>query len=613
MKSFFRGCKRAACISPGHFTWAFAALAALTAMAGCDRGPTQQSSPEFSSGPSTEQAERLPEPNGDEGSNDVAALSAQRKAISDSDLAKGESESGLRFEQVARKLKLEHTYQNGAVGQLLMVESIGGAAGWLDLNHDGLLDLYCGQGGDAARQDPSENPIDQLYVQRPGGHFETVTEQAGVVDFLYGQGVAIADYNNDGFDDLFITNVGTNRLFCNNGDGTFELVAESVCSKSERWSSSAAWGDVDLDGDVDLYVCNYLKYDPLTPFPCEKDGEPALCHPRQLEAWPDEFYLNQGDGTFSSAAESSGLTGDGNKALGVVIVDLDGDQFPDIYVANDTTANFYFVNQHDGSFQESSLKLGGGLNADGAMQASMGIAAADFDGNGSTDLLLTHFTGESNTLYENLGDIGLYDVSRRTQLHKLTGPKLGFGTVMADFDANGQMDLLVANGHIDSRNADGDGFMQNPQLLSYSGGRWREQGANASDYFSEKHVGRAVALGDYDQDGDADALVVHQNEPLELLQNTSQRGDWLKIRPIARGSNRSCIGTSAVVESGPTVRHSVIVGGSSFAASHEYSLFFGLGQTRKELRVTVRWPGGKETVLSDVRPNQILTLVEPEL
>ncbi len=545
----------------------------------------------------------------------VGTVTETQLVDSDTSAIKADSNVEVRhnisFKQAASFRQINHTYDNGAVGQLLMVESIGGGVGWLDLDRDGMQDLFCVQGSNPTMRDTSGNASDQLFRQRSDGLFAVVTGLAGVEDGNYGQGTTIADFDNDGFPDIYITNVGHNQLFHNCGDGTFTRVASSACVAANVWSSSAAWADADMDGDLDLYVCNYLKYDPFDPLLCEKNGLPALCHPRQLEHWPDEFFENLGDGRFRSTADECGLSGEGNKALGVVVTDLSGDGWPDIYVANDTTANFYFVNQRNGTFEESSLAMGGGLSGAGAMQASMGIAAGDYNRSGTTDLFLTHLTGESNTLYQNLQERGLFDVSGQTGLFPISHPKLGFGTVMADFDSDGQMDLAVANGHIDSRHADGDGFMQRPQLLTFDGSRWHDVSGEASAYFAEEHVGRGMAMGDYDNDGDLDLVIGHQNEPLEILENTSKLGNWLKIVPIARVSNRSGIGTSAEVDVDGQKWFSSIYGGTSFCSSHEQAMFFGLGDTNPTATVTVTWPGGKQSVLKNVELNRIMTIKEP--
>ena len=517
----------------------------------------------------------------------------------------------VRLRDVAQNLGLAHEYQNGASGKLLMVESIGGGCGWLDFDRDGQLDACFDQGGDPAATSPDQRLADQLF-QQIEGRFVPVDVEFGINDREYGQGMAIGDYDDDGFDDIYITNVGQNSLWRNLGDGTFENVTEETGVGDSRWSSSAAWADLDRDGDLDLYVCNYLKYDPYDPLHCEKDNRPALCHPRQLPAWPDECYRNRGDGTFEPIAKEWGLFGPGNKALGVAILDFNQDSWPDIYVANDTTANFLFLNQQGKGFKESALRLGGALNGEGAAQASMGVAIGDYDANGLPDVFLTHFTGESNTLFQNQGEYGLHDVSNQTGIREASWTRLGFGTVMQDLDLDGQQELFSANGHIDENNADGDGYRQKPQLLSFNGKRWSEISPSSGSYFEKELVGRGVALGDFDADGRPDLLIGHQNSPAALLQNESDAGHWLKMSFIGRTSNRRGVGCSISVNLGEKQIVQQLAGGTSFASAHEPALFVGLGNQAKPVTLTVTWPGGEKQTIKQVAVDQALQVVEPD-
>lgn len=527
------------------------------------------------------------------------------------DSAVGNAAGNVRLRDVAQDVGLAHQYQNGASGKLLMVESIGGGSGWLDFDRDGQLDACFVQGGDPAATSPDQRLPDQLF-QQIGGRFVAVGAELGINDHQYGQGVAIGDYDDDGFDDVYITNVGKNSLWRNLGDGTFQDVTEVAGVGDPRWSSSAAWADLDRDGDLDLYVCNYLKYDPYDPLHCEKDNRPALCHPRQLAAWPDECYRNRGDGTFEPVAKDWGLFGPGNKALGVAILDFNQDGWPDIYVANDTTANFLFLNQQGKGFTESALRLGCALNGEGAAQASMGIAIGDYDANGLPDIFLTHFTGESNTLFQNQGEYGLHDVSSQTGIREASWTRLGFGTVMQDLDLDGQQELFSANGHIDENNADGDGYRQKSQLLSFNGKRWNEISQSSGPYFEKKLVGRGAALGDFDRDGRPDLLIGHQNSPAALLKNESEPGHWLKLSFIGRTSNRRGIGCSVSIDLGEKQIIQQLAGGTSFASAHESTLFAGLGEHTNPVNVTVTWPGGGIQTLKEIAIDQALQIIEPD-
>ncbi|MEY3459489.1 MAG: hypothetical protein RL215_2646, partial [Planctomycetota bacterium] len=517
---------------------------------------------------------------------------------------------GLRLTDRAAEFGFNFQYQNGARGQALMVESIGGGAGWLDFDRDTLPDALLAQGGDPIAPDESR-PLDSLLRQFPPGRFTAVEHTAGLSDRQYSQGIATADFDNDGFEDALVTNFGTNVLYHNCGDGTFQQLTTAFEGMEPRWSSSAAWADLDRDGCLDLYICNYLRYDVHNPAPCFRDGKPALCHPRQLEPWPDECWRNTGDGHFQRVTDAWGLTGPGNKALGVAILDLTGDSEPDIYVANDTTANFLFVrNPADGRFTDEALRRGAAVSGTGDPQASMGVAAADYDQNGFPDLLLTHFSGESNTLYRNDGNAGMLDVSAATGMRELSFPKLAFGVVMHDFNQDSRMDCLIANGHIDELTTEFDGYRQQPQLLSYDGKRWNDC-RDTNTWFTKKLVGRGIAIGDLEGDGDTDAIVVNQNSPATLLVNESRRGNWLQLRFCGVRSNRQGIGCIVSLRQGTKTFRAELAGGTSFASSHQPVLNFGLGEDSSPSDVEILWPSGCVQSVRAVLPGQSLHLREP--
>ncbi|MCX7422252.1 MAG: CRTAC1 family protein [Planctomycetia bacterium] len=456
-------------------------------------------------------------------------------------------------------------------------------------------------------------PPDMLYRGLKEGGFVAVGEQARIDDGDYSQGIAIADFDNDGFDDVYLTTIRHNSLFRNQGDGTFQNVTDTAGVDDPRWSSSAAWGDLDLDGDLDLYVCNYVDFDVEHPKICRrlKTDLPSMCHPRDFNPLPDECFENLGDGTFRQVAKSWKLEGPGNRALGVAIADYNNDGWPDIFVANDITANFLFLNRQQQQFEESATLLGCALSSTGVAQANMGIAIGDYDRNGYLDLYVTHFSGEWNTLYRNLGAEGFQD---RTALLGLVGPtmpKLGFGTVMADFDQNGDNELFVANGHVDSTSTEGDGYEMVAQLFTKNGSRFEECGQNASDYFHHKFVGRGVALGDFDADGDWDLAVVHQNAPAAILRNDSSRGRWIKIQGIGRTSSRTPIGMRVTLKQGDLTLMQEFVGGSSYCSANESALIFGVGDSSGPCDLEIRWARGTIQHLKHVSLNQTLKLLEP--
>lgn len=499
-----------------------------------------------------------------------------------------------KFQDAAHEVGIDFTYDNGASPKALMVESTGGGCGWVDFDRDGWLDLYLPQGGQPDAIEESVRPSDALFRQR-SGTFADCSQQSGIRERRYSQGVSVGDFDNDGFDDIFVANVGKSRLWKNQGDGTFEDATNLLTGLKSIWCTTPAWADIDKDGDLDLYVCCYADYDPYHPKQClDKQGIASVCHPRNVDPVPDQFFSNLNESRFEESSQSQGLFGPGNRGLGVVVADLNGDQWPDIYVANDTTSNFYFVNQRPSQsrFHESALLLGGGYAATGEAQASMGISFADYDNNGFPDLCLSHFTGEHNTLYQNSGPNGLADVSAMVGLRDLSLPKLGFGIVMADFNGDSNTDMFIANGHIDPRFADGEGYRMKPQLFSFDGARWRDAGDAGGPYFLASLVGRGVATADYDRDGDMDLCVVHQNSPLSILRNESNDGRILSIRPIGRQSNRNGLGAKVQVEFDGRLRKLELAGGTSYAASHEHAVWFGLGNWTGPVHVSIDWPSG---------------------
>jgi hypothetical protein len=427
----------------------------------------------------------------------------------------------------------------------------------------------------------------------------------------YGQGTAVGDLDDDGFDDLYVTNVGGNRLHRNLGDGTFEDITAATGVAVGLWSTSAAWGDLDGDLDLDLYVCNYTRYDPYHPIPCvDKNGVSTICHPQRVAPEPDYCYENLGNGQFQEVSHQWGLQGPGNKALGVVIADLNGDGRTDVFVANDTTANFLFVGQDAGGYRESAIMLGTAFGALGEKMANMGVGLADYDDNGLPDLYITHFTSETNTLYQNLGPQGFHDASAATGMRDLTLPRLGFGTVMGDLNADGRCDIVVTNGHIDPLNTDGDGYEMSPQLFSFDGMKWRDGSAEAGPYFAGRYVGRGLASADIDGDGDLDLAVVHQNLPTALLRNKSERGHWLNVSLLGSASNRRGIGVNAVLRCGARRHVQQMAGGTSYLATHQPLLAFSLGDSGGPCELELSWPSGQRDSVAITSPDVAIEVRE---
>lgn len=515
------------------------------------------------------------------------------------------------FDDVASSVGLRHTYETGDRKLLLMVQPTGGGCGWIDYDRDGTVDLYLNQGGDPSLPPSATQPSDQLFRNMNDGQFRQVTELAGIDERDYGQGVTVGDFDNDGFSDIMVTNIGICTLYQNQGDGTFRDLSGAI-QQSPGWHSSAAWGDIDRDGDLDLYVCRYVDFDRFHPRPClSASGERRLCQPNEIEPRPDELYLNEGDETFRAVAQERGLFGPSNKALGVTIADFDNDEWPDIYVANDATPNFLFVNQRDGQFLNKAGEWGCAVASDGRAQASMGIAVGDYDHNGFLDLYLTHYEGEWNTLYRNLGPAGFSDVTAAAGGVSMTLPMVGFGTVMEDFNCDGFDDLVIANGHLDDPGHLGIELAMLPQLFSIGNSQVTDNSARGGGYFSQRSIGRGMATADYDGDGDLDLAIVHQNTPVSLLKNQSSRGHWLQLQFIGRRSNRQGIGVRVSLRSGSDYYMRELAGGTSYCASHEAAMVFGLGDRDQPCELAIVWPSGRHQSIRVTELDRIMVLSEP--
>lgn len=518
--------------------------------------------------------------------------------------------SSPRFRDRHSELGISFVYENGADSRALMVQSTGGGGAWIDYDRDGWPDLYAAQGGNPTESSPHAKG-DQLLRSVMAGRFQEVSRDSLPVDYGYSQGVAIGDYDDDGFDDIFVSQVATDTLLRNLGDGTFEEVAAPFPSGHDRWGTSAAWYDLDADNDLDLFVCNYLRYDVFHPVPCrDAKGKPFICHPEELDPDRSECYENLGDGTFRPVAEGWGLNGFG-KALGIVIARLNDDEWPDLFVANDTMANFLYLGTGPHQFAEQATAQGCAFNAIGQFQANMGVACGDYDRNGFLDLYVTTFTDDSNTLFANLGASGFRDVTRLEGLHAPTIDTLGFGTVMSDLNSDGAMDLFITNGHIDDWRDRGEAWKMPAEMLSFDGRRWHKHTAeDAGEFLKSERLGRAASMADFDCDGDTDLFVVHQGDPASLLVNESQRGRWLQVELVGTKANRHAIGAKVTVTANDLRLTQQLIGGSSYLTTHEPVLHFGLGNEAGPVQVEINWPSDSEPHIETITPGQRLRIVE---
>jgi hypothetical protein len=455
-----------------------------------------------------------------------------------------------------------------------------------------------------------------LYRNNRNGTFTDVTRAAGLEIEMYGMGVAAGDFDNDGFPDIFITAVGQGRLFRNTGKGTFVDVTRTAgLGAREAFSTSAMWVDVDRDGLLDLFVCNYVRWSAQDDVFCSLDGkQKSYCTPEAYRGDTCWLFRNRGNGTFEDVTATCGLFDSSSKSLGVTLIDHDQDGWPDIFVANDTQPNKLYRNQRNGTFKDIALESGVALSDDGKARAGMGVDVGDFDNSGRPGLAITNFEGEMIGLYRH--ESGPYrDVARQAGVGSPSRNRLGFGCVFADLDLDGQLDLVVANGHIDDtvRNIrDNVGYAQAPQLFLNQGSTlFREVASQVGPAFAQPRVGRGLAYADFDRDGDIDLLMTTNNGPAVLFRNDQMTGHGsLRLRLAGTKSNRDAIGASIRVFHGGTSQTRVVRSGSSYLSQSELPVTFGVGRRDRVDRVVVSWPSGRTEEFKDVAAGRTYDCVE---
>jgi hypothetical protein len=530
------------------------------------------------------------------------------------------------FIEGARAAGLDFAYFNGMSGEHYFNEVMGGGAALFDYDNDGDLDVYLVQGHMLGPSAHSESLTDRLYrndleVGSDGIRrlqFTDVTGESRIESYGYGMGVTAGDYDNDGWIDLYVTNFTSNVLLRNRGDGTFEDTTEASGANDGRWSVAAVFLDFDRDGWLDLYVGNYVDFSLAAHTPCPRpSGALTYCGPGAYRPLPDSLFRNRGDGTFEDVSGSSGIRSEVGTGLGAVAADLDADGWIDLYVANDLMSNQLWINRHDGTFENRALLAGVAVNQDGQPEASMGVDAGDFDGDGDADLVLTHLNQETNTLYVNDGQGLFEDVSTLSGLGLASLKYTGFGTSWFDYDNDGWLDLLVVNGAVvgmDSLIREGDLYPlhQTNQLFRNVGGeRFEEVTAEAGSLFSTSEVSRGAAFGDVDNDGDTDVLIVNSNAPVRLLLNQAGTGTpWLGLRIV--GAGRDMLGAEVVVrrEGAPLLWRRVHADGS-YASASDPRVLVGTGAAAVTA-VEVRWPDGTVEEWSEVEAGRYQTLVQGE-
>ncbi len=527
-----------------------------------------------------------------------------------------------RFVDVAHAAGLTETIVYGEIDSFTyIVESMASGCAFFDYDNDGWMDIFI-LGGRRLKDTPP-NASNRLYKNNRDGTFTDVTAKAGLLDAGWAQGVCVGDFNNDGFEDLFLTYYGQNRLYRNNGDGTFtDVTAKAgLIHPTTRYSTGCTFVDYNRDGLLDLFVSNYLEIDLATaPKPslnvlnCNYEGVPVNCGPRGLPTAQNYLYRNNGDGTFTDVSKESGVAGfRGSYGLTAVGIDLDEDGWPDIFVACDSTPSLLLMNNHDGTFREEALIRGVALSGDGREMSGMGVGVGDYNLDGHTDLARTHFLSQSTGLYRNDGKGNFDDVTAEAGLNKETR-FVSFGAGFVDFDNDGYPDLMVSTGTVypELDRIAPNSPARSPRILfrNQGDGTFVELGPEAGPGISERHCSRGLAFGDFDNDGDMDVLVMNVNEPPSLLRNDAPSGNyWIKIRLEGTKSNRSAIGARVLVRYGGKVQVQEQLSQSSFLSANDPRLHFGLGAATTA-DVEVHWPSGLVESIKSVPANQLLTLRE---
>jgi enediyne biosynthesis protein E4 len=526
-------------------------------------------------------------------------------------LAIGTPNANTSFIDMSAKSGITAALQNSATPERHQIETMAGGVAAFDYDNDGYPDIYLTNGAaqpSLKKTDPRY--FNRLYRNRGDWTFEDVTEKAGVQGAGYATGVAAADYDNDGYEDLFVTGVNGNTLFRNRGNGTFEDVSKKSGLGGGKWSVSAVWFDYDNDGRLDLFVVDYVEWDPARePFCGDRQNIRTYCDPRFYQPLTNHLYHNNGDGTFTDVSAAAGISAHPGKGMGVAIGDYDHDGWLDIFVANDTTPNFLFHNDQHGHFEEVAMRAGVALNDDGKAISSMGVDFRDLDNDGQDDIVVTALANETFPFFRNLGKGLFLDMTYPSHLGVITLPVTGWGIGSYDFNNDGWKDLFIAEGDVQydtEKYSSRKSRQQNALLLN------DQKGGFTAEFVGEPALHRGVAFADFDRDGSVDAIVTRLGERPVLLRNVStQKNGWLNLKLVGGSSNRDAIGARVTLQTGVLQQINRVSSSVGYASSSELIVHFGLSQSKKADTVEIEWPSGKRQVLKNVQCDQYITVREP--
>jgi enediyne biosynthesis protein E4 len=522
---------------------------------------------------------------------------------------------GFRFVDVTNAAGIRFEHNSGAYGGKLLPETLGSGCAFLDYDADGWQDILLVNSMDWAGHKRQRSTL-KLYHNNRNGTFTDVTKAAGLDVELYGMGVAAGDYNNNGFPDIFISCVGQSRLFRNTGKGTFvDTTKESGLLGKQGLSTSAVWFDYDRDGLLDLFVCNYVRWSAEHDVFCSLDGKnKSYCTPEAYRGDTCWLYHNRGDGTFEDVTASSGIFDSSSKSLGVAMLDFDQDGWPDLLVANDTQPNKLYRNLRNGKFKDVAVETGLAFSAEGKARAGMGVDAADFENSGKPGIVITNFDNEMIGLYHFTAK-GYDDVAMQAGLGAASKNTLGFGCVFFDADLDGLLDIAVANGHIDDtvRNIRGNvGYAQPPQLFqNLGGGKFRDVADEVGGGFEKPKVGRGLAVGDFDRDGDQDLLLTTNTGAAYLYRNDVTNGNRsIRFHLVGTQSNRDAIGATVRVFAQGQQQTRMVRSGSSYLSQSELRMTFGVGKVEEIERVVIDWPSGRTEEYKGLKAGKAFQVTE---
>jgi enediyne biosynthesis protein E4 len=502
--------------------------------------------------------------------------------------------SEFQLVDITKSAGISFSHNSGAFGRKYLPETLGPGCAFLDYDNDGWQDILLVNGTDWPERKASGTTL-ALYKNNRDGTFRDVTKQVGLDVPLYGLGVAVGDFNNDGFPDIYITCVGQSRLFQNNGKGAFvDVTHRAGLGKREGFSTSAMWVDYNRDGLLDLFVCNYVRWSTDQDVMCSMDGkQKSYCTPEAYRGSTCWLFRNLGNGKFQDVTAESGIFDTSSKSLGVTLLDIDNDGWPDIFVANDTQPNKLYRNLRNGKFLEIGVRAGVAFSEDGKARAGMGVDVADLDNTGIPTLAVTNFHNEMLALYKGRPGGLFQDLAPGSEIGRITRGSLGFGCFFFDANLDGRQELLVVNGHIDNtvRNTQ---YAQPPHLFLNEGGKFRDIAAGVGSDFASPKIGRGAAFGDIDNDGDLDVLITTNAGPAHLYRNDQLAGNRsVRFKLVGTESNRDAIGATVRVSYGSESSSKTVKSGGSYLSQSELPLTFGIGKRDSADRVVVRWPRGR--------------------